>query len=98
MKINGNGVADSTGKQLLQIIPINIVTILAVIGTAYGLYYNLKGRITALETYNKEVSVNTASYQKKLDDLAPMIIRTDVNVQWLMNEQSPRSPKAGPPK
>ena len=98
LKINGNGIANAAGRQLLQIIPINIVTVISVIGVGYGLYYNLKGRISALEANNIQATTAALGMQKKIDDLAPTIIRTDVNVMWLMGRQSPSSPKDGPPK
>ena len=100
LKINGNGLANATGKQLLQIIPINIITILAVVGAAVGLYWKFDARISALETsgVSKEIAGRVVSLETKMDNLAPTIIRTDVNVQWLMNKQSPSSPKDGPPK
>lgn len=94
LKVNSNGVATATGRQLLQIIPINIITIMAVIGAAIGLYWKFDARIASLEKagISIEAADRIGKLEGKLDRLSPTIIRTDVNVQWLMNKQAPSEP------
>ena len=99
LKINGNGIANATGKQLLQIIPINIITVIIVIGSAVGLYYkttgNFEARLSALEKSPLGMSVEekrslmdrVSESERELKDLSPKIIETHTNVLWLMNQQ-----------
>jgi hypothetical protein len=87
------------GRKLLQIIPINIITIIVTIGSAAGLYWKFDERISKLENAagSGELTDRVKSLETKFDAQAPMIIRTDTNVQWLMDKQSPTAPKGGHP-
>jgi hypothetical protein len=94
--MNSNGIANATGKQLLQIIPINIVVVLAIIGSAVGLYYKFDARIASLEKSIDApdgITNRVDSMQKRLDELAPTIYRTDTNVLWLMDKQKGAHPQ-----
>ena len=94
-QINGGN-----GRKLLQIIPINIITIITMLVCSVGLYWKFDERISALETSGSstELKNRVATVEKKLDDLSPTIVRTDTNVQWLMDKQSPGAPKGGTPR
>ena len=99
MTINGNGMANSTGRQLLQIIPVNIVTVGIVILSGMGVYYKttatFEARIASLEKSGTSVELvnRVDALQKKFDDLAPTIYRTDTNVLWLMDKQKGAHPQ-----
>lgn len=101
MNINGNGLANATGKQLLQIIPINIVVILTIVASAVGLYYKFDSRIAALEknpsAMTQEERANLINRvirtEQKIDKLEPDITETHTNVLWLMDKQSAGLPK-----
>ena len=95
MKINGNGIANATGRQLLQIVPINIVVVLAIIGSAVGLYWKMDARIATLERSplgmsleeKKALIERIKATEDTVKDLSPRIIETHTNVLWLMNQQ-----------
>jgi hypothetical protein len=95
-----NQISAGNGRKLLQIIPINIMTIFTMIVCSVGLYWKFDERIAALEKAgtSSELTNRVSSLEKKFDDLSPTIVRTDTNVQWLMDKQSPGAPKGGPPK
>jgi hypothetical protein len=91
-----NGPGNVTGKQLLQIIPINVVAIIAIIGAAVGLYWKFDARITALEnnprfgmTLEEKTTLlnRVLESERELRELNPKIIETHTNVLWLMNQQ-----------
>jgi hypothetical protein len=93
-QINGGN-----GRKLLQIIPINIITIITMIVCSVGLYWKFDERIAALEKAgtSAELTDRVKILEQKLDIISPTIIRTDTNVQWLMDKQSPNAPKGGHP-
>jgi hypothetical protein len=93
-KLNGPG--NVTSKQLLQIIPINVIAIITIIGAAVGLYWKFDARITALENNprfgmtaeEKATLINrVAESERELRELNPKIIETHTHVLWLMNQQ-----------
>jgi hypothetical protein len=101
IKLNGNGMATSTGKQLLQIVPINIVMLLTVIGAAVGLYWKFDARIAALErspllgmTIEEKTMLlkRVSDSEAELKLISPRIIETHTNVLWLMNQQKGAHP------
>ena len=101
LKINGNGLANATGKQLLQIVPINIVVVVTIIGAAVGLYWKFDARLTSLEKSplamtpeeRNRMTERIKSTEDKLNELAPNIIETHTNVLWLMNQQKGANPR-----
>jgi len=99
MKINGNGLADR--RQLLQIIPVNIVVVLTIVAAAVGLYWKFDARITSLERSPLAMSVEERNRmmerikatEDKLNELSPNIIETHTNVLWLMDQAKGRNPR-----
>ena len=96
-----NGLTNVTKRQLLQVVPINIVVLGGIIITAVGLYWKFDARIHALESNprfgmtieeKQTLLARVEASERELKELSPKIIETHTNVFWLMNQQKAAHP------
>jgi len=98
-----NQMENATKRQLLQVVPINIVVLGGIIITAVGLYWKFDARITTLEnnpkfgmTIEEKAALlsRVTESEKEIKELGPKIIETHTNVFWLMNQQKAAHPQS----
>jgi hypothetical protein len=78
----------------------NLISVATTIILVVGLYYKMDARIAALEKAplgtsqweRTNVTDRISSLERKLDEVTPKIIRTDVNLLWIMSQQNTKPP------